>query len=236
MRVKPLKLTLLYIISTYLLLNLAWWQYSKYKLKTAVLENFKSKVTTTLPVDNLNWENVARLSLKTVHCSGKLLAEHTIFLANQYHNKTAGHLILVPMLLESDKVILLNLGWSSISPNKLYKQVLQLPKLQQVQGVLKNPSFGLKLWSLKKIDAHPVSLDFKALAVKINKKVYPLVLNPTPNLIPLPQKFSPTFPLTPQRHLAYAIQWLALAVGFLWYAGILLYKSWLKANNAKNSK
>jgi cytochrome oxidase assembly protein ShyY1 len=153
---------------------------------------------------------------------GRFDNEHTMFLDNQIYQGQAGYYVLTPLrLVRSESAILINRGWVPIN---LYRQ--QLPQvdapssLVTVHGTLRRPSQapfflgGEESWKSAGWPKLIQYVDFKKLQLEVGYPLQPLVLQLASDE---PYGFirpwlSPVLTMGPQRHIAYAIQWFAMAL------------------------
>jgi cytochrome oxidase assembly protein ShyY1 len=154
---------------------------------------------------------------------GQFDNEHTMFLDNQIYQGRAGYYVLTPLrLARSESAILINRGWVPIN---LYRQ--QLPQVDDapsslvtVRGTLRRPLQapfflgGEESWKSAGWPKLIQYVDLKKLQLEVGYPLQPLVLQLASDE---PYGFvrpwlSPVLAMGPQRHIAYAIQWFAMAL------------------------
>lgn len=152
---------------------------------------------------------------------------HILFLDNRIHEGHAGYYVLVPLRLANGGcATLVNLGWVSMGLDRQQLPVVDIPDSEiTVHGTLRRHSkapFFLGDEGRQKPAGWPRRVqyvDLERLRTQLGYCLQPLVLQLAPNE---PFGFVRQWPEPPagaQRHIAYAVQWFAMAlaamVGFI---------------------
>ena len=209
-----------------ILLSLAFWQYQRGEEKAAWLAQHEHGSQST----ELAWSQTKApldaMVNQPVRIVGRFLPEYKIALDNQPRASRAGVELLVLFKPEaSQSSVFINLGWVPSDRNGGPALPTNLPSNGEIFGVVHQPSafitlggpeFFNNVWRVGRIEP-------EAWAARWQMKIVPWVLrldasvpgayvrdwSPTEN-----QQFGP------ERHRAYAFQWLALALAWCgcWYA------------------
>lgn len=153
-----------------------------------------------------------------VNARGRYDPAHQFLLDNQVRRGQAGYLVLTPFLLEKDaRTILVNRGWVPLGGSRTELPAIPVDEgPRRIQGLLAPPpAAGLVLGPAEDGSAGwprvIERVETKALAVRLGRDLLPdlLLLDAAEAGGYLREWRPPT--LGPERHIAYAIQWLALA-------------------------
>lgn len=156
---------------------------------------------------------------------------HTMFLDNRIYEGHAGYHVLAPLRLTNGGcAVLVNLGWVSMGLDRQQLPVVDTPDSEiTAHGTLRRPPkapFFLGDEEGREPAGWPRRVqyvDLEQLRTQLGYCLQPLVLQLAPN-----EPFGfvrqwPTFPAGAQRHIAYAVQWFAMALAAM--AGfIILYQ------------
>ncbi len=171
-----------------------------------------NKETIQMPIEDIIWHRVSM--------SGEFLNDKNIILDNQIVEEKAGFLIYTPFkILDSNKIILVNRGWYSLSNSR--KDIPNIPPIKEIQTIegeiSKMPSPGISLgkvitekldessFRLQKMDyevlSSLISKDLMRYAVKLKKPIFDktYVLD---SGMPVPDS---------DKNYGYAFQWFAMA-------------------------
>lgn len=152
---------------------------------------------------------------------GRFDNKHTLFLDNQVYRGQAGYYVLTPLRLDgSENAILVNRGWV---PANLYRQ--QLPQIEDtprslitIHGTLRRPFKaplflgGEESWGSAGWPKLIQYIDISKLQPEVGYTLQPLVLQlASDEPYGFVRQWPPALTVGPQRHIAYAIQWFAMA-------------------------
>jgi len=205
-------------------LFLATWQMDRAKEKEAIedlkQQNVAQDVVNIRPSDN----NLTKMIYRDVEVSGDLVLEKQILLDNQKHNRKPGYHVFTPLRLRgSNTYILIVRGWVQQGADRRFIPDLPGPeKVVKIQGkAAKIPVVGMKvgepgesgmIWPkrLTYIDLHWLEKEtgFSFLPYI----VYQTKGNDFGLTRDWKQQFQMKNRMPPEKHMGYALQWLALTV------------------------
>lgn len=233
------KLTFKYSLTTLLLIPvfvyLGFWQIDRYHEKLnqqQMLENrMHAPTMKIIPITNVRAiTSVRPYRYRQLEVIGHFLNERQIYIDNQIVKGQVGYRVLTPFQpIGQPKILLVDRGWIPLGKSRnempLVKPVLGQ---QTLIGTINLPSNGLQLSHLfNKTQDKTMSqiswplrvqqIDFTNLASLLSQKLIPFILQL--NLHdPIGFNIQPiTFNPPPSRHMAYAIQWFAMALAVLIY-------------------
>lgn len=209
--------TLATIILLPILLGLSYWQWQRAEQKTILQTAFAERLEQApVPVDQL--AKPAKQRYRWVTVTGQYDSAHQLLLGNQVRDGQVGYLVYTPLQLNHEQAaILVNRGWIEASAGSLADVIKVEPKPRNISGQIggiPNPGIWLENpagndWP--KIMQH---IDIQALE---NIFPYPvadfvILLDPAASDGYL-RNWQPSFgTMNPERHIGYAVQWLALAI------------------------
>lgn len=188
-----------------------------------------------LPTDAADLEAVA---WQPVWVEGRLLRERQFLLDNRTHRGRAGFDVLVPLVLEGDRVVLIDRGWvpADSGGREPAKPVTgNLPETARVEGRLWLPAGGIALGAA--VAAGPewprmmLRFDYDALEEALDRPLLPAVVRASGDAAWHLERRPVAPPFGPERHIGYAFQWFALAATVLVVTLLLLIRSRRKARN-----
>lgn len=219
MRIKNWKLNLIALLCVTLLTSLGYWQLSRANEKKQLVQTFTHRSSQILKVEKL--QQLQDLRFYQTELSGHFDNAHTILLDNKILHGKVGYEIYTPFYAdELSQPILIDRGFVGIQTSR--QEHLAIPPILgkvHIRGILNLPpryvafgkiSDGPPNWPLR---VEYIQLKELAHAIQI-----PLLFN---YVLSLPAEHTPynidwqitTIP--PERHMAYAVQWFALALTLL---------------------
>ncbi|MEO6698627.1 MAG: SURF1 family protein [Paraperlucidibaca sp.] len=217
---------LLLVVVAAVLLSLAYWQYQRGEEKTALLSQRAERAATA----ELTWRQADKpvddISNRPMRLSGRFMPQYTIALDNQLRAGRAGvELLVLFQPQDSRSSVLVNIGWVPSDRNGGPSLPKTLPADGEIFGVLHKPSAFITLggpelladvWRVGRIEpstwASRWQQDIKPWVLRLDASVPGGYL----------RDWAPTSEqkIGPERHRAYAFQWLALALAWCgcWYA------------------
>lgn len=232
----------LIIIATVILVfffsYLGIWQLQRAEVKNQILlENERRKNSDPqellLPIDD-----PATLRFQRIRLQGKFLSARQFVLDNKIHKHQIGYNILTPFLLNNAKVVVLvDRGWVPLGASRANLPEITIDEQpRSIMGSVYVP-FG-EPYHLGDIDNGETSwprliqyLDLGALEARLKLRVLPFTLRLAANQDGGFTTEWALFSFTPKRHLAYAVQWFALAITVL-IVFVLLH---VKRSNSKEA-
>lgn len=201
-----------------LLLGLGFWQLDRAWQKDTILQQqIDSKKLNRISYEELLGKN-APYRYRKITATGTY-DKRQFLLDNQIQNGKAGYFVLTPLQMAGGKAILVNRGWLPLgSSRKILPAVGIATKTVTISGRVNNfPSVGLVLKG-----AHTPSDTSPAVVQVVNAKILGQKLGyPLQHLqIELDANSGEGYQrnwqtskiITPERHIAYAVQWFLLAL------------------------
>jgi surfeit locus 1 family protein len=198
-----------------ILICLGLWQMHRASEKSQILHRFYVQQEQSFR----EWDSNLPLpkQFERVLLKGVVRPER-LYLDNQFDQHQVGYDVLVPVEVEKNKVVLVDMGWIPSLPNRQH-----LPKvtidMQQVdwQGTVYYPQLSsVDLGQF--VDLHQgylyriERLSMKNVSKVLNRHVYPWVLRLSSESPKELKREWPLIAVTPQRHHAYALQWFLMAL------------------------
>jgi len=221
----PFIITLIMLV---VMVFLGFWQLHRYSFKKDLLSRHQKNRAQQLH----SWHQFKEAGQKEffrIKVRGTYLNQKSVLLDNRRHKDKIGYEVITPLqVIGEKKLLLVNRGWISRGKSRN-----DLPKLeaimgvQAVQGYINKPSsprfmLGKNIENQHQWPLRMQYLNFKQLALVIDKPIYPYVLRLAPNAS---SGFARQWVLVvsqPSRHLGYAIQWflmsLALMVAYFYFS------------------
>ncbi|MBF1800318.1 SURF1 family protein [Alloalcanivorax profundimaris] len=224
-RFSPLGL-LLTLTVVALCLALSWWQWQRAGEKRAWLADQAAKARSA-PVTLEAALAQADPQHQPVRVRGELDNRRSVLLDNRTHQGVAGYYLLTPLRTGDGRWVLVNRGWLPRGADRR-----QLPPVPEVNGpvtvngavyvppdnalVLKDTPLPENHWPLR-----VQKVDFAAIGHRLGVELAPFEIRVAPDQPlgdrePLPRPWQAvTAAISPERHQAYALQWLGLALAAL---------------------
>ena len=224
--------TLAYLCLLPLLLALGTWQLGRSDEKRLFLQQ-QEQGAASAEIIRLSGgidSDVEKIRYKKAIATGHYDQTHQFLIDNQISAGKAGYLVLTPFVLQGEaKAVLVNRGWVPLNKDR---SVLPDVSIKNEQTVITGrinrfPSVGIKLAGAEiPTDSWPSVtqvVDTDVLAKKLAYPLFPFQMELDKNL---PEGFKRDWQTTavmlPEQHIAYAIQWFALAITltllFIWYS------------------
>ena len=201
------------ILAFSICLKLGFWQLDRAEQKRQLLTTAQTTLTSLQGISQTDLH-------KSIQLSGYFDNQHPILLDNQTNEKQPGYHLYLPFISQGS-AILVNLGWLKAPPQRQ-----QLPEIQTFEGILaisgqlSSPQGSpLLLGKNEALTQQGILRVQKTLISDIQ----PYIAHPlAPLMLQLDSEsnigFSKNWSITvmsPEKHLAYAIQWFALGAAIL---------------------
>ena len=212
-----------------LFLKLSLWQISRSEEKQQILNKIASLDSSAQTISADNIPQIDSNSEYTkISLQGHFDDSKTLFLAHQYFDHQYGFHVVTPFKIQKDAAILIDRGWIKETKDFAVKNnttqitvtgVLKNSMRQYIMGdnVAKTPGYTqiqvLDSSELQKLNILPYQIASKHLKL----------LSPTTQGYVLDWHWTN---MTPQKHYAYAIQWLLLAITVILLYSCLCYKTY----------
>jgi len=223
--------TLAYLCLLSILLALGMWQLDRSKQKQAFFKSQEQTVAAeALHLSAAPENNTEALRYRRVEVSGRYDTAHQFLVDNQVSGGKVGYFVLTPFILTGEtKAVLVNRGWIPLNQDRSVLPDLQISKTETtITGRINNfPSVGIKLAGSEIPTTGWPSIvqvvDSDVLAKKLGYPLFPFQVELAKEL---PDGYKREWLIStimpPEQHVAYAIQWFALALTltilFIWYS------------------
>ncbi len=216
------KQTLLGLFATIFLASLftglGRWQLNRADEKADMLEAFRQRTESPAVALPVRLEEPAQWRYRKVHTTAVPLPERQFLLDNQVHGNRAGFNVLTPFRSASGTLFLVDRGWVPLSTSRRDLPDLSIPKeAMPLEGRIYTPY--QKPFSLGGMDDGELGwpriiqfLDFEILGQRLGEPLQPFTLRLDPALEHGYLRDWPITAVSPDKHIAYAFQWFALAV------------------------
>ncbi|MGR9100328.1 MAG: SURF1 family protein [Gammaproteobacteria bacterium] len=205
-----------------LLVSLGFWQLGRAQEKRDWLEKQNRRFALpAIEFDTGVRDDLASLEYRKVQLTGRYDRNHQFLIDNQILDGRAGYFVLTPLRMDGNgKAVLVNRGWVPADYDRTKLPDLFIHDLHQtvVGRIQRFPGVGLRMENMEIPSAGWPSRVQLADSLAMAKKLqYPLfdfqvLLNPE-----MPEGYrrvwsSVSTAMPPEKHVAYAIQWFALAI------------------------
>lgn len=209
-----------------MLLGLGAWQLDRAGEKASILASYRERSQGPARPIGPGSDGLEQLRFRHVELSGQFLPGRQFLLDNQIRNGRVGYQVLTPMRVTGrDDLVLVDRGWVPQGPTRAeLPDVIVSDGQRRITGVLYVP-FGEGL-RLGEMDEGQLSwprliqyVDFGLIEKRLMHAVAPFTVRLDPTASDGYLREWPVVAVSPERHLAYAIQWfglaLVLAIGFV---------------------
>ncbi len=204
-----------------LLLRLGFWQLSRAEEKREFLLNQQERMQKEeLPIAKLLADN-KDLRYRRVILEGRYDVKHQFLLDNQFHNGKVGYFILTPFILATDgQVVLINRGWVLMNKDRSQLPDIQfMPPAEKllIVGVINYfPQVGLVLEGADEPGKGWPSvvqlIDTQKITNKLNQSILDFQVQLSAEQpYGYVREWQVNSRIPPEKHVAYAFQWFALA-------------------------
>jgi surfeit locus 1 family protein len=211
---------LIFLCLLVLLLSLGSWQMNRAEQKREFLQQQqRAEVSGSLQLSTaMKDSDIARYQKLTV--AGHYDKTQQFLIDNQINEGKAGYFVLTPfMLQDQQKAILVNRGWIAANPNRTQLPDVTIPVagITTITGRANHfPSVGIKMAGAEiPTDSTPSVVQVVDSLVLAKKLGYPLFTVQLELDATQPHGFKRDWHITtlmpPEQHIAYALQWFALA-------------------------
>ncbi len=221
--------TIAYLLLLPILLALANWQYDRAQQKQQLLAAIeKNSAAESIYIDDLASIAMPKSRYKKIQLRGKYDQQHQFLLDNQIHEGKAGYFVMTPLVLaNSQQIVLVNRGWLPANPDRtVLPSVAIHSEVTKVAGRINQfPSLGIKLPGSELTSATWPSviqvIDAEIISKKLAHQVQPFQVELDGDQPDgYKRDWQTAKDMLPEQHIAYAIQWLALAITltllFIW--------------------
>jgi surfeit locus 1 family protein len=210
--------TLLTIVLMAFLISLGRWQLRRADEKRVLFDSFAAGTDVTRPID-LSTAAVPRY--QHIEANGHYDQSRQILIDNMVNAERAGYFVITPFALTGGGWVLVNRGWVPLGASRAERPTIPVAdNTRQLRGRADHmPSPGIQMGTKAELaPPYPVVAAFPTRA-EIARLLRESSWTPATDLVLLdagePDGYvrnwtAPGFP--PMRHIAYAVQWFALAL------------------------
>lgn len=205
------------------LLGLGFWQVDRAEQKKQLIQSWsQQQFQTRLPeLSEFSSGQYMNLNLQ-----GHFDRQHYFLLENRFRDGKLGFEVVVPFSTEFGERVLVNLGWIKADNNRAEKPALTIPQsLISIQGGARLIRPGFSLGVLSVDQTWPIriqQLDATYITQLLSTEILPIEIRVKTSVIPALRLDWPVSVMKPAKHLAYAMQWFAMALALL----VLIIWSW----------
>lgn len=225
--------TLIMVLAIPVFIKLGLWQHHKAEQKQALqaqYEKYEHAAAVPMPID---MDDPVSWRYRRVQLSGVYDASHQILLDNQVYGDQAGYHVLTPLLVDGNRLVLVNRGWIAGSADHKLQPKAEVPTgTQTITGqVWLPPSKFYSLETAASVTGQQSwsvvwqNLDMVRYAAAVNQPLVPVVVRLDQQM---PGGYVRDWPRPAERvgtHIGYAYQWFGFAIATLF---IYLFVSFRK--------
>lgn len=201
------------------LVSLGFWQLQRADEKSTIqqlLEEQQARPPVSLDLQNLTDSD--EWLYRFVWVEGQPDRDHPWLLENQIHQGRLGYHLLLPLILETGEVLLVNCGWLAANQDRTHLPDLpSIPERARLSGRLVKPSHN-PLLREQPAAVWPrviLQVDTQAASRALDRPVLPWVLQLNADSpMALEVEWRP-LNMTADKHRAYAVQWFLLTLALV---------------------
>lgn len=219
-----------------LFLKLSLWQLARSKEKSSMLSKINQINQNSQPMLIISHDQInLQQEYNYVEVNGYWDQAQTIYLSNKFHNHKPGYHVITPFIITNPahtplkQAVLVNRGWISAIKPVLNTQNTVQSSIIKIAGVIKNSNKNQYIMgeNLARYNNYHIiqKLDLVSLKPLYNYVIAEKYLN---LIAPKNQGYILNWQWTnisPHKHLAYAIQWLLLAITTILLYSYLCYNT-----------
>jgi len=213
-----------------LLVSLGFWQLSRGSEKSALLQSY-AEHRAAAPMASTELQHIQDPAFRRVHLQGEFDATHSLLLDNRQRNGKVGVELLQPFQDHATGLwLLVNRGWLPWPDRRTPPQFTTPAQTLSLDAwVYVSPGASFQLHADPSSTTWPqlvTAVDPAKLWAALDRSgfAYELRVENSPATY---QADWPVVAVGPEKHIAYAVQWFAMAIALL---GLYLYLGW---HNAK---
>ena len=232
------KSTVLALLLLPCLILLGCWQLDRAEEKRELKRLFEQRKILS-PVDITDLSQNQDLRYRRVRLRGEFVNQQVLFLDNRIHRGQFGYDVVNPFkLINSDLWVMVNRGWIQGDRSRR-----TLPAINVVEGEVELlGEIYVPQGKMLSLGARPIntwprvvqSLDIEALSQSMGKNIFPYSVRVD---VDAKGAYFPNWIVVnvqPQKHIAYAFQWFAMAVTLLFIVLLVNTNLWELIKRPKN--
>ncbi len=221
-------LVLLLLSLEYVLISLGLWQLERADEKQQLQQQMELQHSTTAIDISDNLELVMDYQLVTF--AGTPVPKLTVYVANEPHQGQDGYHILNLIELSNNQLVWVNRGWIKALPDRRYlPEVSPLPEFWSAHGTAYYSKGEPVLFEHALSETTQNQWVIQALSFKLlsqvgstrNRDVLPYIIRLAPDASHGFVREWQWLSMSPEKHIAYAIQWFGLAIALLILGGFV---------------
>ncbi len=203
-----------------LCIGLGQWQLHRYEYKKTLLSTYEKRMQ-EVPQDFNQVMSQPDLQFRSVKIAGQYVNSLMILVQNRFYNDQLGFEVLTPIKMPGDKkLLLIDRGWVKKPETQLQPDIQPVLKKQEITGHIKLLDeyqfiLGDNLLQPEKKPYVVQRLDINELSQITHEQFYPFILRLDANQENGFVRDWTIVTVMPARHMAYAVQWFALALVLL---------------------
>ncbi len=220
-----------YLILLGLLCSLGAWQLRRAEEKKQYLQEQKQAQQEKRMVLNQHDSiDLKSLEYKKVSVTGQYDVSHQFLIDNQIKKGRPGYFVMTPLIMDGhNRSVLINRGWIPMNKDRSIKPDIAIDKVTTtLTGRINHfPVVGIKLAGADiPTDSWPAVVQVVNTEILAKRLGYPLFNFQIELDVNMTDGYDRTWKdrviMPPEKHLAYAVQWFALAITltilFVWYS------------------
>jgi surfeit locus 1 family protein len=214
--------TAVLVVGLPVLAGLGLWQLGRAAQKQALVEAHAARTgEPPIPLGRLSgpWEG---LRARPVIATGRYDLEHQLLLDNRTHQGRAGYHVITPLRLAGGGAVAVNRGWVPVGDSRAHRPPLPGPdgEITLHATIALPPERGVRLGSAEEAPGGGAQviqrIDLPAVETHLGYPLLPIVLLLDPQEGDgFVRHWRPVHGIGPDGHLAYALQWFAIAAVLL---------------------
>jgi len=203
-----------------ILVNLGFWQLRRADQKRHILAQYQQSTQHPMTLQQVS-ADITKHAYHNLQFSGHLLSP-LLLLDNRFYQHQLGYEVIALVQSNADKkIVLVDRGWipRQYKPEQLIKDNT-IPGTITFYGRI-NPDADKMITFDNRYSKKPTwpmviqKVDFAQLSQLLHKPIYPFVLMlDAKHSLSFKMNWQPVI-MSPARHTGYAVQWFALAIGFV---------------------
>ncbi|MEO8401095.1 MAG: SURF1 family protein [Gammaproteobacteria bacterium] len=196
------------------------WQLHRYAQKKILVTTSQQRLNAApIPITELSKPN--DYQFQTVSVAGNYLNQFTLLVQNRFYHDQVGFEVLTPLKIKGEeKLVLIDRGWIAKPNNSALPKIEPVNSTQHLTGYIKllNEYQFILGKNILTPEISPLvmqKIDLDEISQVVKQPFYPLMVRLNANA---PNGFIRDWTITtmpPERHMAYAVQWFALALVLL---------------------
>jgi len=212
-------------------IGLGFWQLSRAEYKQDLLDTFHKNSQKSINETALRELNLPS-AFQKVKIKGHFDNQHIILIDNKTHQGIPGFHVIIPFISSADHHYLVNVGWYEGNADR--NQIPIIPSINgdhTIEGFVVWPQKPMILKTITPLKTWPLLLQWPDIALikqytQMNFPDY-IIWLPSDQQIGFVKDWSIEV-MQPERHIAYAVQWFAMAAILLICGIIILIKTFFE--------